>query len=291
MSEPTQPKSCFECGCPLAGKAKGFTLGCGDPRTAKYAIILEAPGKDEVAFSLKPNPARSFLSTGDECDRELAIRKRDYAEIDSRYIRLGVPVVGATGAALQFWVWPKLGIKREECYIDNTIRCLPPKGKNGEAYPTGEDRKEAEKLCRQYDRIGDFKPDVAVVSIHPASILREITPLPLLVKDFEKVRDFTSQSRRVVTLLGGKAAHAFLRYASNVTKWRGHYAGLPGDWCETYKSNFDYQRKRKVKEKVKMEITSLEACKKWKRYRGGKVPTCGCLPCWYKYHIKHKETV
>lgn len=250
MSEPTQPKSCE--GCPLYGKAKGFVLGCGDPRSAKYAIILEAPGKDEVAFQLRPNPNRAFLRTAEECDQELAIRKRDYPDVEERYLRTGVPVVGATGAALQFWVWPKLGIKREECYIDNTIRCLPPKGKNGEAYPTGEDRKEAEKFCRQYDRLHHFRPDTLVFSLHPAGILREITPLPLVVKDFEKVRDFTAQGRRVLALLGGKATHAFARYGSNVTKWRGHYAGLPGDWCETYQGDFEYQRKRKVKEKVKM---------------------------------------
>jgi uracil-DNA glycosylase len=258
----------------MYGKAKGFVLGCGSPEKAKYAIILEAPGRDEISFSLKPNPSRAFLSTGVECDRELEIRKRDYPEIDDRYLRLGVPVVGATGAALQFWIWPKLGIKREECYIDNTIRCLAPKGKNGEAYPTGEDRKEAELHCRQYDRIGKFAPDTAVVSLHPASILREITPLPLLVKDFEKVRDFTNQGRRVLTLLGGKAAHAFLRYASNVTKWRGHYTGLGDGWGDTYKSDFEYTRKRKREPKVMVE----GVC--GKKHKGKKkAPSCGYIDC------------
>src|SRR5438874_20354 len=61
VSEATQPNSCS--GCPLYGKAKGFVLGCGDPTKAKYAIILEAPGRDEISFTLRPNPNRAFLST------------------------------------------------------------------------------------------------------------------------------------------------------------------------------------------------------------------------------------
>ena len=221
MSEITQPPTCE--GCPLYGKAKGFVLGCGDPERAKYAIVLEAPGRDEVSFALRSNSNRAFLQTDAECGRELQNRRRDYLSIEEKWLRVGVPVVGATGLALQFWVWPKLGIRREECYIDNTIRCLPPRGKNGEAYPKGEDRKAAEQFCRQYDRLAHFRPDVAVVSLHPASLLREITPLPLVVKDFEKVRDFTVGGRRVVALLGGKASHAFLRYGANVTRWRGEY--------------------------------------------------------------------
>ena len=284
MSDPTQPKTCE--GCPCYEKSKGFVLGCGDPRTAKYAVILEAPGRDEVSFSLRPNPNRAFLATPGECDRELQIRKRDFPELDDKWLKVGVPVVGATGAALQFWIWKKLGITREECYIDNTIRCLAPKGKDGAAYPKGEERKEAEQHCRQYDRIDQFRPDTAVVSIHPASILREITPLPLIVKDFEKVRDFTTQGRRVATLLGGKAAHGFLRYGSNVTKWRGHYAGLPDDWSVTYKSQFEYTRKRKKEPKVLVE----GVC--GKKHKGKKkAPTCGYVGCVEDFKRRTSDTL
>ncbi len=256
MSEPTQPKSCE--GCPCFGKSKGFVLGSGDPKTAKYAVVLESPGIQEISYRANPE--------------EVAIRRRDYPEMDERWLKLGVPIVGPTGNALEWWVWPRLGIKREDCYIDNTIRCLAPKGKNGEQYPKGEERKAAELHCRQYDRIGKFAPDTAVVSIHPASILREITPLPLLVKDFEKVRDFTAQGRRVLTLLGGKAAHAYLRYASNVTRWRGTYQAFGGDWSDTYKSLFEYTRKKKVKVMVE------GVC--GKKHRGvKKAPTCGYIGC------------
>ena len=238
-------------GCPLDKVGKGFVLGAGDPERAKYAIILEAPGRDEVSFQLTPNPNRSFLQTKEECEKEYQIRKRDYPWAEARWLRTGVPVVGQTGLALQFWIWPKVGIRRSDCYIDNTIRCLPPKSKSGGAYPTGDTKKAAEFFCRQYDRIDKFRPDTVVFSLHPAGILREITPLPLAVKDFEKVRDFTVAGRRVLTLLGGKATAAFARYGSNVTRWRGHYAQLAKDWSETYKQQFAYRKKEK---KVKLDV-------------------------------------
>lgn len=257
-----QPESCK--GCPLYGVGRGFVLGAGDPVKAKYAYILEAPGRDELSFELRPT-SRAFLPTKEECDRELAIRERDYPDLEAKFKRFGVPVVGATGLALAFWIWQKVGIRREEVYIDNTLRCLPPKGKSGAAYPTGDAKKGAEKHCRQYDRIGIFKPDTAIVSLHPAGIIREITPLPLAVKDAEKARDFTAQGRRTVTFLGGKAALAFLGYAGNVQRWRGHYVTLVSAWYDNViarLTSLAEKKKRATKpraaKKSKKEILSSE---------------------------------
>lgn len=297
------PEGCR--GCPLDKTGRGFVLGCGDATKARFAIILEAPGKDEISIELKPNPNRAFLKTKEECDKEIDIRKRDYPSMEQHYLRLGVPVVGQTGLALQFWIWPRAGIKREECFIDNTIRCLPPKTKTGVQYPTGEARKAAEKHCRQYDRIDQFHPDTLVFSLHPAGLLREITPLPLAIKDFEKVRDFTSQGRRVLALLGGKATGAFARYGGNVQRWRGHYAALASDWCETYKGLFEYSakgRKKKVtdptsdffgvpesvvrrardKERRPEELVPGR-CKQWKRHTHRHPPKCAHDDCWNDY--------
>lgn len=533
-----QPQQCFDAGCPLAGVAKGFTLGAGDPQRAKYAYILEAPGRDELSFGLTPT-SRAFLPSAEECEKELAIRRRDYPTLEARFIRYGVPVVGATGLALNFWIWSKVGIRREEVYIDNVLRCLPPKSKNGSAYPTGDVRKAAEQCCRQYDRLdmylsGDYLvcqtckrryqieentvsllrkifsseeilqrytterffaftsrkgtilltalrdisqeksssmqtedvpwlqenlyrwlqsvPEVkeqfdlqslslgstilfqqmsrqissnkqkfqldysskeegclenrgedvdscvsisknparetgailgslfskssecaqeqiysrassrdgeevktlsgkerictpqernqngqsprefgnswgwstfragalsslpkeifdqivcpfdrgtvllekqraaALVSIHPAALLRDIVSLPLCVKDAEKARDFTSQNIKIISLLGGKSSHAFLRYADNVIRWRGHYQALKENWIATYKSLFDFKAKAK---KVKVEATkpdtlAPEPCKSFKRYKGKKPPKCGCEPCWTKYEENQK---
>lgn len=300
--EPTQPPSCS--GCPLYGVARGFVLGCGDPTKARYAVVLEAPGKDETVFELKPNPSRRFLSTKETCDAELAIRRRDYPELDDRWLRLGVPVVGQTGGALMWWIWPKVGIRREECFIDNTIRCLPPKIKDKQ-YPTGATKKEAERCCRQYDRLALFRPDTIVFSLHPASLLREITPLPLVVKDFEKIRDFTQQGRRVLALLGGKATSAFARYGSNVTKWRGHYQALTKDWCVTYRSLFEFAKKKRKKVDKSVNIegdyfcvpdtivakavrsrpdeTAPGLCRAHKRHTHKRPPCCGHSGCWDEY--------
>lgn len=306
----SQPSSCA--GCPLYGVGKGFVLGAGDPLKAKYAVVLEAPGRDEISFELKPNPHRAFLQTKEECAREYATRKRDYPQLEERFLRTGLPVVGQTGLALQFWIWPKVGIKREECFIDNTIRCLPPKGKTS-SYPIGEAKKAAEKHCRQYDRLAAYRPDTLVFSLHPAGLLREITPLPLAIKDFEKVRDFTGQGRRVLALLGGKATSAFARYGSNVTRWRGHYQALVADWCQTYKSLFEYRAKgrrkvmkvdednlfgvpetilRKAQERTERPTQLLPGpCKNVNRYKGKRPPKCGCMVCWDKYEKINLEVL
>jgi uracil-DNA glycosylase len=271
-------------GCSLNELGRGFVLGCNDPTKARYMCVLEAPGKEELSFGLNPNPKRSFLSTQAECNQELATRKRDYPELTNGHIRYGVPVVGATGLALIYWIWKKVGISRDEVFLDNTLRCLPPKAKSGAAYPTGEAKKIAEQHCRQYDRIYLFKPDTVVLTIHPASILREATPLPLCIKDWEKVRDFTIQGRRVLVLVGGKAAQAFLGYAGNSTRWRGHYATLESNWHETYKAQFDFSRKQKKTKKIVERPSELvESCSSCKRYKGRNVPKNPCRSCWEKY--------
>lgn len=275
-----KPESCFSSGCPLAttcqcghhvdlhpddsacghvdpdtgarscncnvfrSKGRGFVLGVGDPATAKYAAIFEAPGREEIAFSLHPVSGRGFLETQAQVNEELGRRKKRYEGIPEKLLRLGAPVVGPTGMALMMWVFPKLGIKREEFFLDNTIRCLPPKGSKG-YYPTGDEKKSAERCCRQYDRLDEFRPDIAIATLHPAGILREITPLPLLIKDMEKVRDFSQAGKRTMALLGGKAVQAFLRYGENVTKWRGHYVRLKEDWIQTYKQLFEFRAKVK----------------------------------------------
>lgn len=302
-----QPEGCI--GCPLYGVGKGFVLGTGDPQRAKYAFVLEAPGREEPSIQLKPVAGRAFFATKEECDREIAIRRRDYPELGDRHVMYGAPVVGATGAALQFWIWPKVGIRREECYLDNTIRCLPPKGKSGGAYPTGAVRAAAEKHCRRWDRISAFRPDTMVFSIHPASLLREIGPLPLAVKDAERVRDFTVAGRKVLALLGGKAIKAFARFGENSTRWRGHYFSLASGWENRYKEIFEeikkikkkavrmtpYEkdedlfgispelRKRMREKATRPDVLDAKPCASHKRYKGKRPPKCGCAPCWDRF--------
>lgn len=288
-----KPESCYSSGCPLANvcqcthlidlhldesnctyvneetgvtckcnafksKGRGFVLGSGDPNSAKYMFVFEAPGRDEVGFRLTPVEGRSFFSTQTQVNEELARRKVSYPLIDVKYLKSGAPIVGATGVELEMWGFPKAGIQRDELFIDNTLRCLPPKGAKG-AYPTGEEKKKAELCCRQYDRFHQFKPDVALVQLHPAGILREITPLPLQVADLQKVRDFQKAGFRPLVLLGGKAAQAFLRYGENVTKWRGHYQWLKDTWTQTYRGLFAFKEKVKRKPGPKKGAKAVKA--------------------------------
>ena len=248
LDEHNDDGSCKSCEFPACKgfktKGRGFVLGSGDPKTTKIAMVLEAPGKDEVEFSLGlPRPGRMFYETKAECDAEIEVRKQDFPALSDTFVRKGVPIVGKTGFELVSWVFPNVGLSRRELFVDNTIRCLPPKTKQG-AYPKGDERKGAEKACRMWDRLEAFRPDVAVVSLHPAGILREVTPLPLQVKDFERVRDYMKQGLRPMMLLGGKAAKAFVRCCENVTRFRGAYFWLKRGWIATYKKLFEFEGKK-----------------------------------------------
>lgn len=258
----TKPQQCFDSGCPLAvtcgcghmndehpedghctrvtndeicdcrgfrSKGKGFVLGVGDPTTAPLAIILEAPGNEEIDFPLD-GPGAHGIIPPDELERRLKV----YPQFEPRFRRVGAPVVGKSGSILNQWILPKAGLVREEIFIDNTLRCLPPKAKGGAPYPTGPERIRAEQCCRQYDRVQNFPGQVVEITLHPASIMREVTPLPLLIKDVEKAASFVRQGYKTILLMGGKAADVFLGYGDNVTRWRGHYEVLTSTVREWY---------------------------------------------------------
>ena len=217
MIAKTKPVQCFTSGCPLAKKGKGFCLGVGDPKKALVGINLEAPGKDEVGFEID-----LFKRAGKD---ELARRKKAYPDIPPKILARGVPIVGRSGALMNSWVFRAAGMERSELFIDNTLRCLPPK-RGDSNYPIGEERKQAEKCCRQYDRWDEMKPKIAVATLHPAGILRDMTALPLLIKDLQKVRDFAKAGYKTIALVGGKSVKQFLGYGESITRFRGHYTWL-----------------------------------------------------------------
>lgn len=196
-------------GCPLAGVGTGFVLGGGDPKTAKLAVQFEAPGKDEVIADVTDV-------------EELRRRRERYPELEEQFIKRGIPVVGKAGGI--FWGWGLAAIQytRRDIFVDNTLRCLPPKQGNSQ-YPKGAVRKRAEACCRVYDRWEEYNPTVALINIHPAAIAREPTPLVLQIKTFERAKDFVEQSERPLVLCGGKATGAWLGYGENVTKWCGSH--------------------------------------------------------------------
>jgi hypothetical protein len=75
--------------------------------------------------------------------------------------------------------------------------------------------------------ITQFAPAVALITLDPYKLTREITPLTLCVEDFRKARDFVASGERVMVLCGGKVAKEYLGYGSNAQKLRGHYTRWP----------------------------------------------------------------
>lgn len=185
-------------------------LGSGDPTTAKMAVMLEAPGNQEVIWRVD-DPA------------EIERRRMRYPDMPEEFLRRGQPVVGPSGGVLFGWGLAPVQLTRNDLFIDNVLRCLPPKEKNGEHYPTKDVRKSAEAHCRQYDRWDEYKPTVSLVNIHPAAIAREPTPLPLMIQTFVKAKHFALAGERPLVLCGGKAAHMWMGHASTVQTWLGHY--------------------------------------------------------------------
>lgn len=217
------------CECPsFKSSGKGFVLGVGDARASRLGVVLEAPGQEELGFLIDGVGAPGIIPPD-----ELARREHLFPDLEHKFRVKGAPVVGKSGSLLNQWVFPKAGIQRDKIFVDNTLRCLPPKNKQGKYYPIGDDKAKAELCCRQWDRVQDFKPDVVEVTLHPAGLLREINPLPLFIKDLEKASGFVHQGFKTLVLMGGSAATAWLGYADNVSRWRGHYEKLKdpiGGW-------------------------------------------------------------
>lgn len=218
-----KPSGCAT--CPLYRKGRGFVLGVGDPKTAKLAFCGEGAGATEIETILDPKDDYSGIFN----QQELARRREAYPDIPTEILRRGVPFSGTAGGILNGWEFKPVGIKRHEVFIDNVLRCFPPKYGDSN-YPTGKDRKEAEKCCRQYDRWDQFNPELVVVTLHPAAIARETSPLPLVShperSDFRKAKDFAAQGHKTLVALGGKAAKMWVPYAESITKWRGEYKWL-----------------------------------------------------------------
>lgn len=203
-----KPKQCE--GCALYNKGKGFVLGSGDPCTAKLAVMLEAPGHTELE--------------GKADESEIALRTRDYPDLPASNIQVGLPAIGPSGREVDMWVLKPLGLARRDVFVDNCLRCLPPKGKNGEPYPVGDERKAAEAHCRVYDRWAAYRPTVSIISLHPAAILRDTTPLPLQLADFRKGLEFRQAGERPLILAGNKASEMWLKRSGiNVLRLRGSY--------------------------------------------------------------------
>jgi DNA polymerase len=163
--------------CKLAGGRKTIVFGEGNPR-AELVFIGEGPGADE-----------------DEQGR---------------------PFVGRAGKLLDRMI-QAIGMKREEVYICNVVKCRPPGNRTPE-----KDEVEACSpfLFRQVEALKprlicclgapavrtvlgikegitkirghfyDFGSSKALATVHPAYVLRNPREEKILREDFEKIRDF-----------------------------------------------------------------------------------------------------
>lgn len=76
------------------------------------------------------------------------------------------------------------------------------------------------------DQLSQHNPTIALITLDPARLPREITPLTLCIEDLKKARDFVASGETVVVCCGGKPAKALLGYGANAAKWRGSYQRL-----------------------------------------------------------------
>ena len=182
--------------CPWAASSHSFVPGWS-PRRPRFACLLEAPGENEAL-------------------------KR-------------TPLVGMSGELVFHAFLRPLGLSRDDVILDNCIRC---RGEENE-YPDGAVRRKAEQICRQYDwyhgdargnltagGIADWDPNLFVITLHPAAVLRENAYFFLVQKDFEKAARFMEAGHRVCVLCGDKAAALVLpriEGTGGVSYWRGHH--------------------------------------------------------------------
>ncbi len=167
------------------------------PKSPKFACLLEAPGENE------------------------ALRR--------------TPLVGMSGDLLFHAFLRPIGLERNDVILANTLRC---RGEENE-YPDGATRKKAEQICRQYDfyhgdargnlaagGIADWDPNLFIITLHPAAVLRENAYFFLVQKDFEKAARFMAAGARVCMLCGDKAAAVVIpriEGTGGVSYWRGHH--------------------------------------------------------------------
>jgi DNA polymerase len=163
--------------CKLAGGRKTIVFGEGNPH-AELVFVGEGPGADE--------------------DEQ------------------GLPFVGRAGQLLNRMI-QMIGMKREEVYICNVVKCRPPGNRTPEkdemetCSPFLFRQLEAiqprlicclgapavktvlgikEGITRIHGQFYDFAACKALATVHPAYVLRNPREEKMLREDFEKIREF-----------------------------------------------------------------------------------------------------
>ncbi len=110
-----------------AAPAAGMADGPADERVAALAAVAAEVGAC-VKCALSVNRTMTVPGDGPLDPPVMFIGEAPGADED----RSGHPFVGAAGQYLDTWLTP-IGLKREECFIANCIKCRPPQ--NREPHP------------------------------------------------------------------------------------------------------------------------------------------------------------
>lgn len=171
-------------------RGSGFVACDSVGKVAKVAMLLEAPGAWEGTY--------------------------------------GWPVVGNTGRKLFDEIVAPLGYSREDVFLDNTIRCQPPRYQGKQTYPTGRDRSLAEDACRYWDAgIDLWNPNLISCTWHPASLFEDHSRERLVGEAVRKAFMHAEAGYRPLLLMGEKAAERFAPFwAGQMKYWQNHWAPI-----------------------------------------------------------------
>lgn len=143
-----------------------------DARGAAVAVMdwngLRAAVKDCTACGLRAGCTQTVFGVGDESARWLFIGEAPGADED----RQGEPFVGRAGQLLNSMI-AAMGMKREQVYIANILKCRPPNNRDP--------RPEEAELCRPFleRQIALIQPKliVALGRIAAQNLLNTETPI------------------------------------------------------------------------------------------------------------------
>ncbi len=138
-----------------------------------------------------------------------------------------------TGRAGKLWVKrlvEKLGYKREDVFIGNTLRCRPNTDGVANKYPLGDMARKAERACRQYDgQVRAFNPDLFIVSYHPAAILRTPALYRSTLRSVELAFTKAQEGYRPLCIMGDTALHLVAPHLhGGLRVWNRHW--FEGKW-------------------------------------------------------------
>lgn len=194
-----KPAECA--GCPLVHKGKGFVSGIvqGKPLWVVengHAIL------NPEATTLLDQVNLGFCGEAPALD-ELLQQK---------------PFSGRAGQLLQHWAFEPAGVDFNDCLVDNVLHCVQPDNE----LPPVEELRPAIVHCRRYSVWKQWGAQRDMLTYHPAALLRDPVPLPLLVHDIGRAREMSEEGVKTRVLLGSASIGAFHPYATAVSRWRGH---------------------------------------------------------------------